>query len=120
MEMTFGELLAEAMARKGLSDYKLSAAIGLLPGNRVFNNVQIRRLRLGERKHMSPELLERLIQVLDLPEDEAYHAAGLWPPGLDVDRAHPGLSPERQAAPHPVRDAGLLWTGEGHPQIECT
>lgn len=85
MSSTFGELVEEASRQKGWSDYQLSAAIGLLPGSRVFNPTQIRRLRRGERQNLSRELVERLIEVLDLPEDEAWHAAGLWPPDLDVE-----------------------------------
>ena len=81
---TFGELLAEAMDRKGWGDYHVSAAIGLLPGNKVINNTQIRRIRVGERQNLSRELVQRLIEVLDLDEAEAWHAAGMWPPDLDV------------------------------------
>lgn len=82
---TFAEIIDEAMKRKGWGYNRLSVEIGVLPSGGIFNPTQIRRLRLGERKHMSPELLERLIEVLDLPEDEAYHAAGLWPPGLNLE-----------------------------------
>lgn len=85
MTETFGELLAEAMAAKGLSDYKLSAAIGLLSGDRVFNNVQIRRLRTGERQTLTRELVARLIVVLDLDPDEAWAASGLLPYGFKAE-----------------------------------
>jgi len=83
--MTFGELVAEAMRRKGWGDYHVSAAIGLLPDNKVINNTQIRRIRTGERQNLTRELVAQLISALDLPEEEAWHAAGLWPPDLDVD-----------------------------------
>lgn len=85
MSKTFGELVEWGSRRKGWSDYQLSAAIGLLPGDRPFNPTQIRRLRTGERQHLSRELVERLIEVLGLDPEEAWHAAGLWPPDLDLE-----------------------------------
>lgn len=88
---TFADLINEAMARKRTpegrpwSDYTLSAAIGLLPGDRSFNAKQVWRLRRGERQTLTRELVERLVSILDLPEDQAWHAAGLWPPDLDLE-----------------------------------
>lgn len=81
----FAEMIDEGMQRKGWGYNRLSVQIGVLPGGGIFNPTQIRRLRFGERKNLSPELVRRLIDVLDLPEEEAWHAAGLWPPDLDVD-----------------------------------
>ncbi|HEY5988369.1 MAG TPA: helix-turn-helix transcriptional regulator [Streptosporangiaceae bacterium] len=105
---TFAEIIDEAMKRKGWGYNRLSVEIGVLPSGGIFNPTQIRRLRLGERKHMSPELLERLIEVLDLPEDEAYHAAGLWPPGLDLEGyrryRHLAASGRMTLSPGYVRD----------------
>jgi hypothetical protein len=85
VNQTFGQLVAEAMASKGWGDYQLSVAIGLLPGDKTFNNTQVRRLRRGERKLLTRELVERLIEVLDLDADTAWHAAGLWPPGMSLE-----------------------------------
>ncbi len=85
METTFGELVAEAMRRKRWGDYHVSAAIGLLPDNKVINNTQIRRIRTGERQHLTRDLVERLIDVLGLDPAEAWAAAGLLPPGVTAD-----------------------------------
>jgi hypothetical protein len=82
---TFAEMFDEAMKRKGWGYNRLSVEIGVLPSGGIFNPTQIRRLRLGERKHMSHELLARLIDVLDLDPAEAWAAAGLLPPGTTAD-----------------------------------
>ena len=82
---TFAAIFDEAMKRKGWGYNRLSVEIGVLPSGGIFNPTQIRRLRLGERKHMSHELLERLIDVLDLDPAEAWAAAGLLPPGTTAD-----------------------------------
>src|SRR6266567_2470967 len=81
----FAELIDEAMKRKGWGYARLSVEIGVLPGGGIFNSTQIRRLRLGERRNLTRELVERLVQVLDLDEGAAWHAAGIWPPDLDLD-----------------------------------
>ncbi len=83
--MTFGALVAEAMRRKGWGDYHVSAAIGLLPGDKVINNTQIRRIRTGERQNLTRDLVERLVRVLDLDEEQAWFLSGLWPPDLSID-----------------------------------
>ena len=81
----FAEMIDEGMKRKGWGYNRLSVEIGVLPGGGIFNPTQIRRLRFGERKNLSRELVERLVQVLDLDEGAAWHAAGIWPPDLDLD-----------------------------------
>jgi hypothetical protein len=81
----FAEMIDEGMKRKCWGYARLSVEIGVLPSGGIFNSTQIRRLRLGERRNLTRELVERLVQVLDLPEEEAWHAAGLWPPDLDID-----------------------------------
>ena len=85
MSEAFAEVIDEAMRRKGWGYNRLSVEIGLLEGGRIFNPTQIRRLRLGERQNLSRELVQRLIDVLDLDPDLSWHAAGLWPPDLDVE-----------------------------------
>jgi hypothetical protein len=85
---TFVDLVNEAMARKHTpdgqpwSDYTLSSAIGLLPGDKSFNAKQVWRLRRGERQQLNHELVGRLIVVLDLDPHEAWPASGLAPPQL--------------------------------------
>jgi hypothetical protein len=63
-------------------------AIGLLEGDRPFNLTQVQRLLSGERRTFTHQLITRLVEVLDFTEEEAdelWHAAGLWPPGLDLE-----------------------------------
>jgi hypothetical protein len=81
----FAEMIDEGMRRKGWGYNRLSVEIGVLPGGGIFNPTQIRRLRFGERKQLSRQLVERLAEVLDLDQGEAFHAAGLWPPDLDLE-----------------------------------
>jgi len=85
MARTFGEMVDEGVRRKGWSDYQLSAAIGLLPGEKAFNATQVRRLRRGERRNVTHDLVAKLIELLDLDPPQAWHAAGLWPPGLEPE-----------------------------------
>ncbi len=85
MDGNFAELVDRAARDLGLNDYQLSAAIGLLKGNRVYSPKQVGRLRRSEVRHPDPELVDRLVQVLNLPEEEAWHAAGVWPPDLTVE-----------------------------------
>jgi transcriptional regulator with XRE-family HTH domain len=85
MARTFGEMVDEGVRQKGWSDYQLSAAIGLLPGEKAFNATQVRRLRRGERRNVTHDLVAKLIELLDLDPAEAWHAAGLWPPGLEPE-----------------------------------
>jgi hypothetical protein len=85
MARTFGELVDEGVRRKGWSDYQLSAAIGLLPGDKAFNATQVRRLRRGERRNLTRDLVAKLIDLLDLDPVEAWYAAGLWPEGVGPD-----------------------------------
>ncbi len=85
MDGNFAALVDGAARDLGLNDYQLSAAIGLLAGNRVYSPKQVHRLRAGEVRHPDPELVKRLIHVLRLPSDETYHAAGIWPPDLDLE-----------------------------------
>ncbi len=93
MNRTFAALMSEGLARKRTPKGKpwgpshLAAAIGLLEDGTAFNTTQATRLLTGERQKLTRDLVQRLIDVLDLTQDEAdeaWHAAGLWPPGLDL------------------------------------
>lgn len=90
-QRTFAELVNEAMARKFRPDGSpwvddtLSGAIGLIHGDKRFNAKQVWRLRRGERRNLSRELVARLIQVLDLDPDEAWAASGLLPPEVTAE-----------------------------------
>jgi hypothetical protein len=82
---TFAELVDSAAQARDLNDYQLSAAIGLMPGNKVCSPKQVRRVRDGEQVNYSRDLVQRLIEVLDLDPAEAWELADKWPPGLTGD-----------------------------------
>lgn len=82
---TFAEMVDAAARARGLNDYQLSAAIGLMPGNRVCSPKQVRRIRNGEQVNYHRDLIERLIVVLKLDPADAWERAGVWPPGLTAD-----------------------------------
>jgi hypothetical protein len=82
---TFAEMVDTAADAKGLNDYQMSAAIGLMPGNRVCSPKQVRRIREGAQVNYHRDLIERLIDVLDLDPADAWERAGVWPPGLTAD-----------------------------------
>lgn len=82
---TFAQMVDGAADAKGLNDYQLSAAIGLMPGNRVCSPKQVGRIRKGEQVNYSRDLVQRLIVVLDLDPEDAWQAAGVWPPDLTAD-----------------------------------
>src|SRR6266508_3390415 len=77
----FGRLVDQAMTKQGMSQDRLAVLVGELPGGKVLNGKQVARIRVGERR-LDPFLVGRLIDLLDLNAAEAWHAAGLWPPGL--------------------------------------
>jgi hypothetical protein len=85
MDGNFAALVDGAARDLGLNDYQLSAAIGLLAGNRVYSPKQVGRLRRGEVRHPDPELVERLIEVLHLDPSEAFAAARVLPHGFKAD-----------------------------------
>jgi hypothetical protein len=90
MDTTIARLIDDAAQAAGLNDYQLSAAIGLLPGNRVISPKQVARMRRGEQKHYDQQLLRRLTEVFPkLDSDElwlaALEAANLRPSGLTVE-----------------------------------
>lgn len=82
---TFADMVDEAMRRKGWGYGRLSVKLGEFSDGSILNATQIRRLRQGQRQNVTHELVQRLIDVLNLDEAEAWEAAGLWPPGLGAD-----------------------------------
>jgi hypothetical protein len=85
MDGNFAALVDGAARDLGLNDYQLSAAIGLLKGNRVYSPKQVHRLRAGEVVNPGPELVERLVTVLHLDPSEAFAAARVLPHGFKAD-----------------------------------
>ena len=85
---TFAEQVDHYAARAGLNNYKLSLAIGLLPGNVGFSAKQVERLRKGTQRPTTEGLVERLIEVFELTDEEADHlrfASGLIPNDWDFE-----------------------------------
>jgi hypothetical protein len=81
-----GQLVDRLMRERGWSQsllaYKLSD-----PPHHIYNETQVRRIRLGQR-HVDHVLVQRIIDVFELDQDDAldvWHTAGLWPPELTVD-----------------------------------
>src|SRR6266542_4728386 len=66
-------------------DDTLSRAIGLLPGDKGFDAKQVWRLRRGERRNLSRDLVARLIEILGLDPDDAWAASGLLPPEVTAE-----------------------------------
>jgi hypothetical protein len=85
MDGNFAALVDGAARDLGLNDYQLSAAIGLLKGNRVYSPKQVHRLRAGEVVNPGPELVERLVTVLHLDPNVAFAAARVLPHGFKAD-----------------------------------
>lgn len=83
---TFAQMVDGAATSHKLNDYQLSAAIGLMPGNKVCSPKQVGRIRAGEQVNYSRDLVARLIVVLELDPAEAWEAAGVWPPGLTAEQ----------------------------------
>jgi transcriptional regulator with XRE-family HTH domain len=90
MDATFAEMVDEAAKAADLNDYQLSAAIGLLPGHKVFSAKQIGRLRRGEQRTVPAAVLWRLVEVLDLDPVRAWKAAlvaaDMLPPQLTAEQ----------------------------------
>lgn len=80
----FGRLVDAVIRDRGLSQARVGIIVGELPDGRILNEKAIERIREGGRRldHM---LVQTLIDKLDLDEGEAWAAAGLWPPDLDLE-----------------------------------
>jgi transcriptional regulator with XRE-family HTH domain len=127
----FGRLVDQRMQQLDLSQARLAVLVGVLPDGRVLNETQVRRIREGERR-LDEDLVSRLIAALDLDPPTAWHAAGLWPPGLTAEQlrtvtrpAVPALATaasatsRRRRSDRPVRvqgkrttDQPSLWAGQ--------
>jgi len=71
----FGRLLDREMQRQGMSNGQLSAAIGLFGNGRYVDRKTIERLRAGQVRHPTPEVLEACIRVLELDPRRVWAAA---------------------------------------------
>lgn len=112
----FGQLAKRAAKAKGLSQGRLGYLI-TDPDGPFFDASQVRLIYQGKRRP-TRELVERLIQVLDLPEDEAWHAAGLWPPDLDIEGYRRYRQHALAAAAGTGPDALTHWLGKPQGSVK--
>jgi hypothetical protein len=88
-EATFAELVDQAATRLDLTDQQLALAITKrLPEGRGYSSKQVSRIRAGELRRPSPEIVEALVEVFAWDEEqeaEVWKAAGLAPPGTTAD-----------------------------------
>jgi hypothetical protein len=119
----FGRLVDQAMTAKGMSQDRLAVLVGELPDGRVLNGKQVSRIREGQRR-LDTWLVGRLIELLDLDPPAAWHAAGLWPEGLDPEdvrdisesRAARGEAAQRAASEGAAASASPI-SDLGEPEI---
>jgi hypothetical protein len=88
-EATFAELVDHAAVDLNLTDQQLALAITKrLPEGKGYSSKQVSRIRLGELRRPSPEIVEAIIEVFDWDEDQearAWLAAGLAPEGATLE-----------------------------------
>jgi len=101
----FGRLVDQAIRDHGLSQSDVGIDVGRLPDGRKLNEKAVERIRQGGRRidHM---LVARLIEVLDLDPAEAWAAAGLWPPDLELTEYRRLREAGRPAEPALTRVGG--------------
>lgn len=95
---TLGEYLRQARERAGISQRQLAGRVGI-------HNSYLARLEAGENDNPSPELLQRLAEVLEISSTDLLAFIGVKPPeGL------PELAPYLRAKYHldeaAIRDLG--------------
>lgn len=95
---SFNEQVDAHATRLGLNDYKLSLAIGLLPGNTGFSPTQVGRLRKGKQRPTAV-LITRLVELFKLDDDDddaLWFAAGMIPGDWDYDTFRRAARDRRQ------------------------
>lgn len=105
----FGQLVETERLARGWTRGKLAVAVGILNDGSALDATQIRRIVEGTRK-LDQDIVSRLIHALTLNPDTAWHAAGLWPPDLDVEEyrklrlasAANGVTARKVAQPLPL------------------
>jgi hypothetical protein len=103
----FGRVFDRAIRDRGLSQARVGVMVGMLPDGRILNEKAVERIREGGRR-LDHVLVARLIEVMDLDEAEAWAAAGLWPPDLDLEsyRELRRTAPRQPALAHAVGGGG--------------
>lgn len=93
---TFGELIDRQAkqlpdpktGKQGLRNDQIAAMCGLLPDGSIVHGNTVKRIRQGLRVHLNPDLVQRLIEVLQFDLElttTAWELTGLAPPGTTAD-----------------------------------
>lgn len=80
----FGQMIETARMARGWTRSKLAAGIGILPDGSALDATQVRRLVEGGRV-LDPDLIYRLINLLELDPAEAWEASGVLPPDMTAE-----------------------------------
>jgi transcriptional regulator with XRE-family HTH domain len=80
----FGQLVEAERLKRRWTRSKLAVAVGILEDGTALDATQIRRIIEGTRK-LDQDTVQRIIEALDLDEEQAWFLSGLWPPDLDID-----------------------------------
>jgi hypothetical protein len=129
----FGQLVSRRMDELGYSQNKVARRFGELPDGRGLDSTQVRMLREG-RRILDHAMVGRLIVVLEMDADpdleaEAWHAAGLQPPGVTLDdyrelvRRRRGTGRDRRGdreIPTDAAPAGVVVRAESGRNGDCT
>jgi hypothetical protein len=101
----FGQLVDRAIRDRGLSQARVGVLVGELPDGRILNEKAVERVREGGRR-LDRMLVQRLIEALELDPAEAWAAAGLWPPDLELSEYRRLREAGRPAEPALTRVGG--------------
>jgi hypothetical protein len=81
----FGHLVRAGIDATGLSQGAVGRRVTKrLADDRGLDATQVRLVMEGRRR-LDHDLVGAFVEVLGLDPAEAWHAAGLWPPGLEAD-----------------------------------
>jgi len=109
-------LVDEAAAEMGWGDQRLAFEIGVLPSGRIINATQTGRMRRGERRQITGELVERSAVVLPKLSRERLWAAALMDTfGLNEEAAKSAAKAIVESRPQTAAEAAVP-PGDGDQQ----
>jgi transcriptional regulator with XRE-family HTH domain len=85
---SFGELIAETRKKKGMSQKELAVSVGV-------SAPYLNDIEHGRRNPPAEEIVLKLAQILDLPQDHLFLVGGSVPP--DIKNAAAGWNPQETA-----------------------